>query len=75
MYNHKIVNTETGDEIIEPLSEEEVAIVEANLLQTQKELKDKQAKEEVANKARLLAQAKLAELGLTTDDLKALGLG
>jgi hypothetical protein len=74
MYNHKIVNTDTGQEIIEPLSEEEIAIVEANLLQTQKELEDKKAKEEIAKKAKLLAQAKLEALGLTADDLTALGL-
>jgi lysophospholipase L1-like esterase len=39
------------------------------------EIAANEIKEEAAKEAKQLAQAKLAALGLTTDDLKALGLG
>jgi len=40
----------------------------------QTELAEYLIKKEKADKARAIAEAKLAELGLTSDDLKALGL-
>jgi hypothetical protein len=65
MYNHKIVNTITNEEIIVPLSAEEVLVIEANIAQIQlEELKyaEVQAKR----------QALLAKLGITEDEAKLL---
>lgn len=66
----KIHNIET-DEIIErEMNDEEYAAHQANdLLIAEKE---KKISEQIAKKA--AAEAKLAALGLTADDLKALGL-
>ena len=66
-----IVNCETGEETLMPLSEEDIAqqkIDEIKYL----ELK---ALEVAAAQTKAAAEAKLAALGLTTEDLKALGLG
>lgn len=66
-----IVNCETGEETLVPLSKEDIAqqkIDEIKYL----ELK---ALEVAAAQAKAAAEAKLAALGLTTEDLKALGLG
>jgi hypothetical protein len=63
----KITNAETGEEIVREMNAEELA---------QREID----KARVANReagfesAKATAQAKLAALGLTADDLKALGL-
>lgn len=68
MYNEKIVDIETGKEIIKPLSEEIVAEIEQykiNALQRQKE-------QEKINQIRQSAIAKLAALGLTEDEIAAL---
>ena len=67
----KLVNATTGEEIEREMNAEELAIYERDLLAEQIQaqvLADAQA-------AKAAAQAKLATLGLTTDDLKALGLG
>ncbi len=72
---HIEVNCETGEISAIPLTEEEKAEQEATakkVLEANKLLKEQETKAE-ADKA--AAQAKLAALGLTTDDLKALGLG
>lgn len=66
----KIVNTTTGEEIEREMTDDEFVAYQAEkaeqALKTQA-LADAQAAKEAA-------QAKLAALGLTTDDLKALGL-
>ena len=62
-------NTETGDRDLTP-DEYEVTIAEW----AQARL-DKQNKLQEAEAAKATATAKLTALGLTTDDLKALGLG
>ena len=62
-----VIDCETGEEIRVPYSEEQIAEIEALGVITHTELEtQKQAKEAVT--------AKLTALGLTTDDLKALGL-
>ena len=62
----------TGDNVeIVPLSAEELVRLE-NLIEESKAQKAAEAVKEAAKES---AQAKLAALGLTTDDLKALGLG
>lgn len=70
MYKHKIVNTITGEEIIEPLSELEIKQIESNIAKANEEIAE--AEQKAAAKA--AAEAKLAALGLDADDLKALGL-
>ena len=66
----KIVNTETGEEIVRDANAEELAQMEKDAASWAAELAAKAEAE--AKKA--AAEAKLAALGLTADDLKALGL-
>jgi len=66
----KIVNAETGEEIIRDMNETELLQWEAD----KAEADQKAALKAEAIAAKEAAQAKLATLGLTTDDLKALGL-
>lgn len=70
MLNEKIVDVTTGDEITRPYTAEEIA---------QAELEQELMAAHLAKIAKLeadkaTAKAKLVELGLTTNDLKALGL-
>jgi len=67
----KIHNVETDKIIEREMNDEEFAQYEIDLAQAQVE---EQAKAE-AEAQKAAAEAKLAALGLTTDDLKALGLG
>ena len=69
----KIINIQTGEETIveNELSTDELAYIKAFQL-AEKKKADERA-EKAANRAS--AEAKLAALGLTADDLKALGLG
>lgn len=65
-----IVDANTGDQIVREMNNDELEQYEANkLTATQRETKIAEAK--VRREA---AEAKLAALGLTTEDLKALGL-
>jgi hypothetical protein len=66
----KIVNTETGEEIIRDANAEEIAQIE---LDAANYVIEKAAAEAKAQ-AKATAEGKLAALGLTTDDLRALGL-
>ena len=66
----KIVNCETGEEIVREMNDEEFANYQIDVAKGK-------AKEEIQAKAeaeKAAAEAKLAALGLTADDLKALGL-
>ena len=70
MLNEKIVNIQTGEETIRNYTAEEIA---------QAELEQELMAAHLAKIAKLeadkaTAKAKLGELGLTADDLKALGL-
>jgi hypothetical protein len=65
-----IVNGETGEQIVREMNAEELA----QYAKDQAEAADKAAKKAEAEAAKEAAQAKLAALGLTADDLKALGL-
>lgn len=60
----------TGESIVREMNAEELADYEAGLEATAQA----QAAQAQAEAAKAAAQAKLAALGLTTDDLKALGL-
>ncbi len=66
----KIVDAITGEETLKPYTSEQLAEVEAAKVAATKRLETK-AKAE-ADKAAV--QAQLEALGLTADDLKALGL-
>lgn len=66
----KIVNCETGEEIVREMNDEEYA-------QYQIDVANGKAKEEAQAKAeaeKAAAEAKLEALGLSAEDLKALGL-
>jgi hypothetical protein len=65
-----IHNVETGEVITREMNAEELALETADKAAYKAFIKE-QEKAEAAKEA---AQAKLAALGLTTDDLKALGL-
>jgi hypothetical protein len=66
------INCETGEVIERPLTAEEIAANEAAAAQAEADAKA--AEEEAAAKAaaKASAQAKLATLGLTTDEVSAL---
>jgi arginine/ornithine N-succinyltransferase beta subunit len=66
----KIVNAETGIEIVRDANEVELAQMQKDAQEAillEKAFEDRKA-------AKAQAEAKLAALGLTTDDLKALGI-
>ena len=66
----KIVNCTTGEEIVRNATKDEIANLEKSQLDAQKQRVEIEAKRE----AKAAAQAKLAALGLTVEDLTALGL-
>jgi hypothetical protein len=70
----KIVNVETGEEIEREMTDEEQALRDTQVASyfAKKSEQESAALQAEADKAS--AAAKLAALGLTTDDLKALGL-
>jgi hypothetical protein len=70
MYKEKIVNVETGKEIWRDYTDAEIAEVE----KAQAEAQAKVEMEAEAQAKREIAEAKLVALGLTADDLRALGL-
>ena len=67
----KIVNLETGEEIVREMNDDEYANYQSDVARYEAKI-EAQAQAETA---KIAATAKLAALGLTTDDLKALGLG
>lgn len=66
----KIVNVETGEEIIRDANEQELAQMQIDAANAEA----RKAAEEAKAQAKAAAEGKLAALGLTTDDLRALGL-
>lgn len=67
----KEYNCETGIETIRDATDAEIAQMEIDTANAVA----RQAEAEAAAQAKAAAEAKLAALGLTTEDLKALGLG
>ncbi len=65
--NKQIHNIETGEVVIVPLTDEEIAAQEAISAEITQQFENRAA-------AKAAAETKLAALGLTADDLKALGL-
>jgi hypothetical protein len=69
-YIEKIVDAITGEETLKPYTAEQMAEVEAHKVEAAKRANETAQ----AEAAQQIAKAKLDALGLTTDDLKALGL-
>jgi hypothetical protein len=65
-----IFDATTGEQIVREMNAEELAAHEQSLAENEALLEAQAA----AEAAKATAQAKLAALGLTTDDLQALGL-
>ena len=61
MYYHKTVNAETGEETITELSQNEIAVIEANIVKRDAELAEEAAK--AKTKAALLTR-----LGITAEE-------
>jgi DNA-binding protein YbaB len=66
----KIVNVETGEEIVRDASAEEITQMQLDAANAAA----RQAESEAKAQAKATAEGKLAALGLTIDDLRALGL-
>jgi hypothetical protein len=69
-YQEKILDLESGEIIFRDYTAEEIAAVEA----AQAEAEAQAAAEAAAAAAKAAAEAKLEALGLTKEDLQALGL-
>ncbi len=68
-----IVNCETGEQTIVPLTEEELSEREAMRIQAEAEQAQREADDLAKAEAKASAQAKLAALGLTEAEIAALG--
>lgn len=66
------INCETGETIERPLTAEEIAERETNAAAFAVELAEREEAEAAAQAAKESAQAKLAALGLTADEIAAL---
>ena len=63
-------NVETGEIFERDLTEQEIAQAAIDKAETERLVAEREAKAQ----AKIAAESKLAALGLTTDDLRALGL-
>jgi len=70
----KEINCETGEEIVRDASDLELQQAELDKASADAELQTLALQEAQKATAKAAAEAKLAALGLTSDDLKALGL-
>lgn len=70
----QIINVEIDEVIIREMTDEEQAIRNAEVAEYNAKIAAETAQAEAAKLAKEAAQEKLAALGLTTDDLEALGL-
>ena len=70
-----IYDHETGETIVREMTADEQAIRDKEVSDWLEIQAEKEQVAQIAQAAKEAAQAKLAALGLTTDDLKALGLG
>ena len=68
------VNVETGEETLIDLSAEEIAEFESNVKALEDKTLEIKTNLKAEEEAKAVAEAKLAALGLTVDDLKAIGL-
>jgi hypothetical protein len=70
----KIINAETGEEIEREMTDEEQALRDRQVADYFARKSTEQAAALKAEADKISLQSKLEALGLTTDDLKALGL-
>lgn len=70
--NKVVVNCETGETQIVPLTAEEIAQREADAAAYAIEQAEREAQEAAKAEAKASAEAKLAELGLTPEEIAAL---
>ena len=68
-----IVDCSTGEETVVPLTAEEIAQLEADRLAWEQEQAAAAAEAEAKAAAKASAEAKLAALGLTAEEIAALG--
>lgn len=69
------VNAETSETIVRDATEAEIAQIQKDAIEQEKINAAKAQAEAEAAAKKAAAEAKLVALGLTADDLKALGLG
>lgn len=69
-----VVNCETGEQTVVPLTPEELAEREAMAAQAEQDRLAREAAEAAKAEAKASAEAKLAALGLSADEIAALGL-
>ena len=70
-YTHNVL---TDEVIVEPMSAEEIKAAKDHAERHKQKTLEEQAAAEAKAQAKAAAEGKLAALGLTTDDLRALGL-
>jgi hypothetical protein len=70
--NKIVVNCETGEQETIPLTAEEIAELEANQAQAEAARIAREAEEQAKADAKASAEAKLAKLGLTAEEVAAL---
>jgi hypothetical protein len=69
---HVIVDCSTGERTERPFTDEELANYEADIALIETRITEKQAEETARVAAKASAEAKLAALGLTADEIAAL---
>jgi hypothetical protein len=69
-----VVNCETGEQTVVPLTEEELAQRELDRIAAEEAQAQREAEELAKAEAKASAQAKLAALGLTAEEIAALGV-
>jgi hypothetical protein len=67
-----IVNCSTGEQTVVELTDEEIAQLEADRAVAEAQRAEQEAAEAAAAEAKASAQAKLASLGLTAEEIAAL---
>ncbi len=67
-----VIDCETGEQTVVPLTAEELAEREAMAAQAEADRLAREAEEQAKADAKASAQAKLAQLGLTADEIAAL---
>jgi hypothetical protein len=67
------INCETGEQTVIELTDEEIAQLEADRLAWEAEQAAREAEEAAKAEAKAAAEAKLAALGLTPEEIAALG--
>jgi hypothetical protein len=69
-----VVNCETGEQTVVPLTEEELAQRELDRIAGEEAQAEREAAELAKAEAKASAQAKLEALGLTAEEISALGV-